>query len=291
MYRVLRPFEYFEPTTVAEVVDILSRHGGKAKVLAGGMDLVPKMRRRDLSPEYIISLQRVKGLDYVNGDGKRGLQIGALASLRSVELSPAVARDYVSLYEAIHQIASVQVKTNGTLVGNLCVATPASDVATILMALGATLKVAGTGRVKDVPIEDFFTGPGRTIMAPNEIVTEVSVPKVLPGAGGAFLNLTRVKEDIAKVSAAVVITTANAVCQTAKIVLGAVAPTPLRCHQAEALLTGKKLESIDSELVAQLAADACTPITDIRSSAEYRKDMARVLTRRALEIALERAKS
>lgn len=291
MYRVLRPFEYFEPTTVAEVVDILSKHDGKAKVLAGGMDLVPKMRRRDLSPEYIISLQRAKGLDYVKDDGTTGLKIGALASLRSVECSPTVARDYISLYEAIHQIASVQVKANGTLVGNLCVATPASDVATALMALGATLKVAGTGRVKEVPIEDFFSGPGRTIMAPNEIVTEVSVPSVPPGTGGAFLNLTKVKADIAKVSATVVMTITNGVCQAAKIALGAVAPTPLRCHQAEALLTGQKLKSIDSELVAQRAADACTPITDIRSDAEYRKDMAKVLTRRAIERALERAKS
>lgn len=291
MYRVLRPFEYFEPATVAEVVDILSKYGKKAKVLAGGMDLIPKMRRRDLSPSYIISLQRVKGLDYVKGDGNTGLKIGALASLRSVELLPTVARDYVSLYEAIHQIASVQVKANGTLVGNLCVATPASDVATALMALGATLRVAGTGRVKDVPIEDFFTGPGQTIMAPNEIVAEVSVPKVPSGTGGAFLNLTKVKEDIAKVSATVVMTINNTTCQAAKIALGAVAPTPLRCHKAEALLSGQKLESIDKEVVAQQAADSCTPITDIRSEAEYRKDMARVLTRRALERALERAKS
>jgi carbon-monoxide dehydrogenase medium subunit len=291
MYRVLRPFEYFEPTTVAEVVDILSEHNGKAKVLAGGMDLVAKMRRRDLSLEYIISLHKVKGLDYVKGDGKTGLKIGALASLRSVELLPSLARDYISLYEAIHQIASVQVKASGTLVGNLCVATPASDVATALMALGATLKVAGAGQAKDVPIEDFFTGPGSTIMAPNEIVTEVSVPSVPPGTGGAFLNLTRVKEDIAKVSAAVVMTVTKGVCQQAKIALGAVAPTPLRCHQAEALLTGKEVGAIDNELVAQRAADVCTPITDLRSSAEYRKDMARVLTRRAIERALERAKS
>jgi carbon-monoxide dehydrogenase medium subunit len=291
MYRVLRPFEYFEPTTVAEVVDTLSKRDGKAMVLAGGMDLIPKMRRRDLSPEHIISLQRVEGLDYVSGDGKKGLKIGALASLRSVELLPALARDYISLYEAIHQIASVQVKANGTLVGNLCVATPASDVATALMALGATLKVAGMGRAKEVPIEEFFAGPGRTVMAPDEIVTEVSVPSVPPGTGGAFLNLTRVKEDIAKVSATVVMTVTKGVCQAAKIALGAVAPTPLRCHQAEALLTGKELRSIDSELVAQRAAEACTPITDLRSTAEYRKDMARVLTRRAIERALERAKS
>jgi len=291
MYRVLRPFEYFEPTTLAEVVDILSKHNGQAKVLAGGMDLVAKMRRRDVSLEYLISLHRVKGLDYVKGDGKTGLKVGALASLRSVELFTATARDYISLYEAIHQIASVQVKANGTLVGNLCVATPASDVATALMALGATIKVAGTSQAKEVPIEDFFAGPGQTIMAPNEIVTEVSIPKVLPGTGAAFLNLTRVKEDIAKVSATVVITISNDVCQAAKIALGAVAPTPLRCYQAEELLTGKEIGAIDTELVARRAADSCKPITDMRSDAEYRKDMAQVLTRRAIERSLERAKS
>lgn len=291
MYRVLRPFEYFEPVTVEEAVRILSEYGSKAKVLAGGVDLIPKMRRRELLPECIVNIQKIPGLNHVKGDRQKGLRIGALAPLRAVELSPTVARDYYILYEAVHQIASFQVKTMGTLVGNLCVATPASDVATALLALGATLKVAGTSQEKEIPIETFFAGPGETVLAPYEMVTEVSVPAVPAGTGGAFLNLSKTKADIAKVSVAVTMTVINNTCKEAKIALGSVAPTPIRASRAEETLRGRKLEKRIAEEAAEAAADAAKPITDIRSDAEYRREMTKVLVRRAIEKALERAKS
>jgi len=139
MHRVLKSFEFFEPKTVDEVVQLLFMYGAKAKVMAGGVDLVLKMRLRELMPEYVVSLQKVPELDYIEGDRETGLRFGALATLRQIELSPIVQRNWMLLYEAVHQIASVQAKTMGTAVGNLCVATPASDVAPALFALGAKL--------------------------------------------------------------------------------------------------------------------------------------------------------
>lgn len=291
MYRVLRPFEYFEPETFAETIKILSNCSGSAKVLAGGIDLIPKMRRREVLVTDIISIQRIKELKYIKGNGSTGLKIGAMANLRTVELSPTIAKDYIVLHEAVYQIASLQAKTMGTLVGNLCVGTPASDVATALMALGATLQIAGSSQQKEIRIEDFFIGPGKTILAPDEIVTEVSVPAVKAGTGGAFLNLSKTKADIAKVNAAVTITVSDNVCEDIRIALGAVAPTPIRCYHAEDIIKGQKLDGTICEQVSQIAAEACAPISDIRSEAEYRKEMSRVLVRRALEQALERAKS
>ncbi len=291
MYRVLKPFEYFEPATVEEAVQILSRCGSKAKVLAGGVDLIPKMRRRELLPRCIVNIQRISGLNYVKGDRQTGLRIGALTPLRAVELSPTVARDYDILYEAVHQIASIQVKAMGTLVGNLCVATPASDVATALYALGATLKIAGTAKEKEILIDSFFTGAGETVLEPYEVVTEVFVPAVSAGTGSAFLNLSKTKADIAKISVAVTMTVSNNTCKEAKVALGAVAPTPIRCSKTEELLKGHKLETEISGKAAEAAADAAKPITDIRSTTEYRKEMTKVLVRRAIEKALEKAKA
>jgi carbon-monoxide dehydrogenase medium subunit len=291
MYRVLKPFEYFEPSTVAEATTILSQYGNRAEPLAGGVDLIPKMRRREKEPECIVNLQRIEGLDYVEGAADIGLKLGALASLRTVELQPAVARDYTALYEAVHQIASFQAKSMGTLVGNLCVATPASDVATALLALGASLKIAGPGQVREIPIEGFFTGPGEAVLGPDELVTEVLIPAIQAGTGSAFLNLSKTKADIAKVSVAVTITVMNDTCQNAKIGLGAVAPTPIRCQRAETILAGQKLDADVKERAAGAAAEACAPITDIRSEAEYRREMTLVLVRRALDKALERSRS
>jgi len=289
MYRVLKHFEYFEPSTIEEAVRILSKYGNNSKPLAGGVDLIPKMRRHELSPECVVSLKKLPALDYLKADKGTGLRIGALTTLRAIELSSEVQKDYKILYDAVHQIASVQVKTMGTAVGNLCVATPASDVAAALLALGATLKITGTGPEKMVPVEDFFIGVGQTMLKPHELVTEISVPALSAGSGSAFLNLSRTKADIAKVIVAVTLTIVNNVCKEAKIALGSVAPTPVRSNKAEEALKGHKMEPKVIDRAAEIAAEGITPITDIRSTAEYRKETTRILVRRAIEKALATA--
>ena len=289
MYRVLRPFEYLKPNTVEEAVKALSAIKGETKVLAGGVDLIPKMRRREESPVRVVNIQGLPGLDHVETENTGALRIGALVSLRAVEQTLVVAKNYCCLYEAAHQIASVQVKTMGTLVGNLCVATPASDVATALLVLGAKLTIAGNDGGREVTIEEFFRGPGETVLATHELVTNVVIPDVSAGTGSAFMNLTKTKADIAKVSVAVALTITEGVCQEIRIALGAVAPTPIRCANAEAVLIGQNIQGNLVVEAAEMAAEACSPITDIRSDADYRKDMVRVLSRRAIERARERA--
>ena len=290
MAQPLKPFDYFEPTTIEEATQILSKYGTKAKVLAGGVDLVARMRRRQAQPQYVVSILSVPGLDYIQSD-KAGLRFGALTTIRSIELSPIVEKDYAVLYEAASQIASVQVKTMGTAVGNLCVATPASDIASALYALGARLRIVGPASERIIPIENFFVGVNQTVLEPGEIVTEVILPSPAPQTGGAFFKLVRTASDIAKVNVAVSLTVTDNTCRDAKIALGSVAPTVFRATQAEEALKGSTLEPKVVEEAAQLAAQEAKPITDLRSTVEYREEMVRVLVRRAVEKAMTRARA
>ena len=290
MAQPLKPFDYFEPTTIEEATQILSKYGTKVKVLAGGVDLVARMRRRQVQPQYVVSILSIPGLDYIQSD-KAGLRFGALTTIRSIELSPIVERDYAVLYEAANQIASVQVKTMGTAVGNLCVATPASDIASALYALGARLRIVGLASERIIPIENFFVGVNQTVLEPGEIVTEVILPSPTPQTGGAFFKLVRTASDIAKVNVAVSLTVTDNTCRDAKIALGSVAPTVFRATQAEKALKGSTLEPKVVEEAAQLAAQEAKPITDLRSTVEYRGEMVRVLVKRAVEKALTRARA
>ena len=291
MTRLLKPFEYSEPRSIEEAVQLLLIHGNKAKIIAGGLDLVPRMRQGQSQPEYVVSSKMIPGLDYIKGDQKTGLRFGALTTLRSLELSPTIQKGYVVLYEAVHKIASVQVKTMGTAVGNLCVGTPASDVAAALFALGAELKIASSAGERTTPIENFYLDVNQTILEPSEIVTEILLPKAPSGTGGAFLKLIRVATDVAKVNVAVTIVVGDNTCKESKIVLGAVAPTVIRTRKAEEILNGQKLEPRVIAAAAKAAAKETTPITDIRSTAEYRKETAEILVKRAIEKALERARA
>jgi carbon-monoxide dehydrogenase medium subunit len=289
MYQVLQSFEFFEPETVEEAVRLLSKYGDKVKILAGGVDLVHKMRLRQLQPEYLVSLQRISGLDYVKSDTKMGLRIGASTNLRSIELSSMVRNGYETLCEGVNAIASVQIKNMGTLVGNLCAATPATDIAPPLYVLGAKLRVVGAGTKKDIPIESFAVGVGKTALKPHEMVVEVIMPGIPLGSGGAFLKVGKTKADIAKVNAAAMITITNDSCKDVKIALGSVAPTVIRATKAEEVLKGQRIDESLLGRASEAAAEEAKPISDIRSTAAYRKHMVKVLVRDALKKALGRA--
>lgn len=287
--QTLKAFQYIEPQTVSEATRALLSHGAKAKLLAGGVDLVPGMRQRQVQPEYVVSLRRIPGLDHITDNGE-GLRIGALATLRTIEHSAAIRKDYLLLYEAIHQIASTQVKTMGTAVGNLCVGTPASDVAVALLALGARLKIINSSSERVIPLEDFFIGVKQVALQPGDIVTEVLLPACSRGTGGAFLKLVRTAPDIAKVNVAVNLAFSGNTCQDARIALGSVAPTPIRAKRAEEMLKGKPIDRQAMAEAGEAAAAGTRPITDIRSTAEYRREVSQVLVRRAIGSALERAR-
>jgi len=290
MHRTLRSFELLEPTTIKEAIKLLASHGDKTKILAGGVDLVSRMMRWQIKPEYVISIRKIPGLDYIEGDGKSGLKIGAMTSLISIELSPIIKLDYTVLYETICQIASIQVKTMSTVVGNLCVSTPASDIAPVLCVLEAKLKIVGSNKDKVVAIEDFFVDVGKTILEPDQIVTEIQIPAASPQTGAAFFKLKPVKASISKVNAAVMLSMKDSTCNKARIALGSVAPKMIRAMRAEETIRGKMVDEALIARAAEMAAEESKPITDLRSTGEYRKQMVAVLVKRAIKAALERAR-
>lgn len=289
MHRTLRPFELLEPKSLQDAVQTLASAGPGAKVLAGGLDLISRMTRWQVDPPCLVSLQRISGLDFLEVGDHGQLRIGPMTTLRALELSGIVRDKWLLLQETAHQIASVQVKTMGTLIGNLCVATPASDMAPALYVLGAELQLTGPEGVTSVPIEDFFVPVCQSVLTPQQIVTEVSVPPLPAHAGTAFRKLAHTKACIAKVNAAVLVTIEDGVCSEARIALGAVAPTVVRARQAELALRGRAITRELAAEAAELAAAEATPISDLRATAEYRKHMVAVLTRRAIMAAADRA--
>jgi aerobic carbon-monoxide dehydrogenase medium subunit len=285
----MEPFEYFEPLAIGEATQILANYGEKAQILAGGIDLIPRMQKGIIRAEYVVNIQKIPELDFIETNEKGGITFGAMRRLHSIELSKAIQSGYPILYEAVHQITSVQARYMGTAVGNLCVATPASDVATVLYALGAQLKIAGPKGERIESIEKFYVAFRKMSLERGEMVTQVILPGPTPATGTAFLNLVRTHADIAKVNTAVALSVQDGICREVRIAIGSVAPTTIRAVRAEAVLTGQKVTPEAMDEAAVTAAGETSPITDLRSTDTYRREMARVLVRRALDKALERA--
>ncbi len=283
-------FEYVAPRSVQEACSFMAQHKGEALAMTGGTDLLPKMKDRVLTPRYVVGLRSIAGLDYVKRDEK-GLTIGALATLAQVAESSAVLKDYPLLAEAILKVASVQVRNIGTIAGNLCNASPSADTAPALMVMGARLKIGNVdGQSRVIPVEDLFTGPGKTVLTQGELLEEIQVPPPLPGSGGAYWKLSlRRAMDLATVGVGCFLTLDGKKCLEARIALGAVAPTPIRAKGAEDLVRGASLSADLLEKASAAAMSASRPITDIRSTADYRRKMVGVLTRKAISQAWERA--
>jgi len=284
LYRALHPISYLEAKTVSEASEICFSYNGTASLLAGGCSLIPLMKNGALKPQVLVNLATIDGLKYIEGSRSEGLRIGALATLRDAEKSLAVQTDFPSLFDSITQIASVQVKNMGTIVGNITEGTPASDVAAMLIALGAKLKIISPGGTQMVPLDSFYVHVRKTILRPGDIIEEIIIPPRSEGTYTAFLNLCKTKEDPAKVNVGMLVRIAEGVCAEARIAVGAVAPVIVRARKAEGMLQGKKITPALIEDVAAAVRDdeGVRPITDIRSTAEYRHEMVEVLARRAL---------
>lgn len=287
----LPPFEYYEPATVAEVTTLLMRHGDDARVVAGGVDLLPRMRAGTVKASQLVSLQRVAGLDYMRRSAGGGVEFGAMATLHLLEGWEDLRNTYGALYDAIHQITSMQTKFMGTALGNVCVATPASDLAPALAAYDAELLVAGPAGQRRVALEDFYPAYCRTTLGRGEFVTGLALPATPAGHGAAFLNLVRTHADIAKVTVTAAVVLDDGVCARARVAIGSVAPTMFRAREAEALLEGKELTTDLLEAAATAAAEEARPIDDLRSTASYRRATTEVLVGRALHKAADRARA
>ena len=276
-------FNYLEPVTIKEAVSLLSKYDGKARAIAGGTDLLVQIRGKTIKPEYVVDIGYIPGLDYINYDEKQGLSIGALATIRAIEKSDKLCRIYPVISQAAGLLGSVAIRNVATIGGNLCNAAPSADTAPPLIGLSARARIIGPGGERLVSLEDFFTGPGETVLKAGELLLEIQVPVPPAGTKGVYLKHGRSAVDLATVGVAVIMALeSGGVCRDVKIVLGAVAPTPMRAKKAEGVLRGKKVEPALVEEAAQVASGEAQPITDVRASAEYRKEMVKVFTRRAI---------
>ena len=283
---VLPQFEYLAPTTIGEACNLLLELGEGAKVMAGATDLIPPMRDKAIAPEYLIDLKKIPGLDQLTYE--EGLKIGALTTLRTLETSPLVKEKNPAVAHAAKVVASTQIRMKGTMAGNICNASPSCDSAPNLLAQGAKILVQGPDKDRVIKIEDFFRGVKKTSLEPGEIVTGIVIPPLKENEAAAYIkHAVRKAMDLAIIGVAVKIKVEEGICTDAKIALGAVATTPIRAPKAEAALIGKALTDEAIVKASEEAMASCDPISDIRASKEYRKDMVRVFTKRAIRQAME----
>jgi carbon-monoxide dehydrogenase medium subunit len=285
-----RSFEYYSPRTLDEAIDLLKKLGPDAKLLSGGQSLIPMMKLRLLSPEHIVDINRIPGLDYITEtDGH--LRIGALTREHELESSDVVKTKFPILRDTAKVIADPLVRSQATVCGNLAHGDPANDHPATMLALGASVVATGPNGQREIPVADFFPGLFTTALEPEEILTEIRIPVPPTRSGGAYLKLERKVGDYATAGVAAQITIDDAgTCKKAGIGLTNVGMTPIKAKQAEAFLTGKQLDDATIQQAAELAASESQPMDDVRGSAEYKRDLVRVLTARALTTAVGRAK-
>jgi len=273
MLRRLQPFDYFRPSTLKEALKLLDDYDGEAKILAGGTDLLVGMKEKGLSPRYIIDIKGIKGLDRISYSEKSGLTVGAMATMNTVAGSSCVGAHYDFLACAASEVGSVQVRNRATIGGNLCNAAPSAETAPSLLCLGAKVKLVGLKKERIVPLEEFFQGPGMTVLD-GEILTEILAPP--EKMQGVYIKHSpRRAMDIAVigVAAAVRAEKDKGRWEQVRIALGAVAPTPIRVREAEELLKKAGPTKTAIEKAREIAMRAASPIFDVRASAEYRSEM------------------
>lgn len=289
--KLLQKFEYHRPKTLKEALEILNKYEGQAKVLAGGTDLLVKMKKGLTSaPRAIVDINFVEGLNSVEEcDGE--IAIGALTRISEIANSATIMEKAPVLAEAARSIGSWQIRNRGTIGGNLCNASPAADMAPPLLVLDASLKVVSTEGERVMSVEEFFKGPGLTALKRNELLIEIRIP-VRPNTSSCFMKLGRRKAfTLSVVSTACSVNIEDGIINDIKLALGAVAPTPIRVREVEKRLKGIKVDDVGSlEGALKEVKDYVRPITDIRATAEYRREMSYVLAKRAVMEALKRSR-
>jgi carbon-monoxide dehydrogenase medium subunit len=272
--------EYRTPSSLNEALVILKDYQGKARLLAGGTDLIPKMKKRVVVADMIIDLNRIPGLGNIEVR-KDGLCIGALARLSEIQNSPLAQEKAPALVQAIRIMASPPIRNRGTIAGNLSTASPAADTAPPLLVLNASVRLKSSTSERFVPLADFFLGPAETLKRPDEMLIEVVIP--IEEGRSAFLKLGRRKAfTLSIASAAAFAKTRRGKVEEVRVALGAVAPTPIRGRKVEEALKGREVNEENIARAAEWIRNEVKPIDDVRASAEYRRDMSYVLTKRVL---------
>lgn len=286
-------FELLQPRSLQEALEMKKNYGDKARVLAGGTDLLVLLKDQKLTAEAVMSLAGVRDLNFIRYEDGRGATLGALATHSGVAASPIIQQKFPDLAEACSQVGAVQIQNLGTVGGNLCNASPAADVAPPFLLMDAVLTLASTRGERRVSIHDFFQGPRRTVLQADEILKEIFVPEVPGRRGATYLKLGRRKAmeiAIVGIGVAIHLNGSDQVVSECRIAMGSVAPTPMRARRGEEILRNQEVRDELIEEVAVVAAEEASPISDVRASREYRLDMIRVLCRRAARVALARAR-
>jgi carbon-monoxide dehydrogenase medium subunit len=281
------PFDYHAPTTLPQALELLSRFGEEAKVLSGGQSLLPLLKLRFAQPAHLVDIGRIPGLDYIKEDGGF-LRIGALVREAALEASALVRSKYPILVDTASVIADPIVRNLATVAGNLAHGDPANDHPATMLALGAEVTVTGPKSSRTIPVAQFFTGIFTTALEPTEVLTEIRIPVPPAGSGGAYVKLERKVGDFATAGAAAFLVLKGDVIERAGVGLTNLGPTPIKAADAEKHLVGKKPDEATFAEAGRLAA-ATNPSPDRRGAADYKREMARVLTVRALRKAAQRA--
>jgi carbon-monoxide dehydrogenase medium subunit len=289
----MKAFDYAAPKSVAEAVGLLAGKGDRARVLAGGTDILVQVRegRRDL--DLLVDVKHIPEVNELTYDPGRGAWVGAAVPCYRIAEHADLARTYPGLIDAASLVGGTQIQSRASVGGNLCNASPAADTIPALIALGAVCVITGPEGTRELPVESFCTAPGRTALARGEMLVGLRLPPRRPHTGSAYLRfIPRNEMDIAVVGAGVSTTfnDSGTVCLAARVALAAVAPTPLLVPEAGAVLVGRPPDAQHLEQSAALARAAARPISDMRGDADYRRHLVGVLTRRTLLIAIERAK-
>jgi carbon-monoxide dehydrogenase medium subunit len=286
-------YEYLKPRSIDEAISLHQSHGERATYMAGGTDVIVKIKEAKISPQYLISLRHIPGLDHiVFEDGE--LRIGALVTHRMLELSPIIKEEFPILTDAVENIGSVQIRNVATIGGNIVNAVPSADGAIPLITIGADVRIRGPKGERTMPLEDFFIGPGQNLLESGEILLEFVVPKRPSHTGGAYWKHTRraaMELPILGVAVQISLSDDLKTCTQARIGLGVLAPTPMRAKKAEATLAARKVDQKILERAGKVAAEECRARDSVRGEAWYRRAMVEVLVPRMARLAMERAAS
>lgn len=283
---MIKDFEYLAPDTLDEALRLLDEHRDDCKIIAGGQSLLVLMRQGLVAPAYLVDIKRLPELNYIRSDAA-GLRIGALTTHRTIEKSPLMTNGFGVLAEMERRLASIQTRNWGTIGGNVCHGEPAGDPTPVLMALKATLTIAGLKGRRNMPVEDFCLDYFETALQPGELLVEIQVPAAPPHTGTAYYKFNIIESDMATVGVAVSLTLdGGEVCEDTRIVLGACGPTPVRARRVEDALRGQKITTDLLKQAGRIASEEVDPITDTCASAEYRRELVKVLVPRVGKQAL-----
>ena len=290
----MQAFDYVRPTSLDEALSVLADMGEQASLLSGGTDLIVALREGRKKARVVVDVKQIPQTSALSFDKDSGLHLGASVPCYRIYGDQAIADAYPGLIDGVRLIGGVQIQGRASVGGNVCNASPAADSIPALIVHSAVCNVAGSGGNRQVAMEEFFTGPGKTVLQPGELLVSIDLPAPPAGFGAAYLRfIPRNEMDIAVVGvgASVVLDESRTTIESARIALGAVAPTPLYVKEAGNAIAGLAADGDAVEEAARIAQQAARPITDMRGTAEYRKLLAAVLTRRALRTAIERARA